>query len=352
MKRTICAVFMAALVFLGGCISPEKQNIGPSPAETTIDTKPSPEIGDVVDTAKTLSCEELTQDALKLRNLYPEIISIGVIGKSVEGRDIMLLRLGKGTKKLLLLGTHHAREYITSTFLIKTVDDYAKAYSANEKLGKYDIRALLDQTTVYIVPMVNPDGVNLVQNGVDAVKNPEKVKQMRMLKDSYEEWKANINGVDLNRQYPCHWDEKESNTDVPSSEMYKGKSPASEPEVQAVIKLCKENDFALAASFHTKGEVIYWADSGTDDSIAADDSIAETLAGVTGYKLMPVSEDPAVYGAGFENWFRQDFLSPAFCIELTPTGNGSAPHDDSQFSKLVWDKTKYLCAEIIVQALK
>ena len=176
----------------------------------------------------------------------------------------------------------------------------------------YDIRSLLDELTVYIVPMVNPDGVNLVQNGVDSVQDPEKVKSMRMLQDGYEEWKANINGVDLNRQYPCHWDEKASNTDVPSSEMYKGEAPATEPEVQAMMALCEGNDFVLAASFHTKGEVIYWADSGTEQEIPADNAIAQTLAGVTGYSLMPVSEDPATYGAGFENWFRQEVRNARF----------------------------------------
>lgn len=97
--------------------------------------------------------------------------------------------------------------------------------------------------------------------------------------------------------------------------------------------------------------MIYWADSGTQDSIAAGSSIAQTMADVTGYELMPVSEDPAVYAAGFENWFRQDFSRPGFCIELTPTGNGSAPHDDADFESLIWSKAKYLVAELINQAL-
>jgi g-D-glutamyl-meso-diaminopimelate peptidase len=134
--------------------------------------------------------------------------------------------------------------------------------------------------------------------------------------------------------------------------MYKGRAPATEPEVKAVMQLCKQNDFLLAASFHTKGEVIYWADSGTKDAIEAGSSIAQTLADVTGYELMPVSEDASVYGAGFENWFRQDYGRPAFCIELTPAGNGSAPHDDAQFTKIIWDKAKFICAELLEQAVK
>jgi g-D-glutamyl-meso-diaminopimelate peptidase len=133
--------------------------------------------------------------------------------------------------------------------------------------------------------------------------------------------------------------------------MFKGRASATEPEVQAMMALCNDNDFALAASFHTKGEVIYWADSGTQDNITTGASIAQTMADITGYDLMPVSEDPAVYAAGFENWFRQDFSRPAFCVELTPAGNGSEPYEDANFVTLVWNKAKYLVADLIGQTL-
>lgn len=303
---------------------------------------------DFVDPNQTYTYDRMRADAKELSEAYPGLISVSSIGQSVEGRELTLIKLGKGGKKLLLLGAHHAREYITSTFLMETADTYAAAYAQNEKNGTPD---LLDSVTLYIVPMVNPDGVNLVQNGPDAAKNPQAVRAMRMLKESYSEWKANINGVDLNRQYPCYWEEKASNTDVPSSEMYKGTAAATEPEVQAVMQLCKENDFAMAASFHTKGEVIYWADSGTEDAIAAAAPIAQSIAEVTGYALMDVSGDPAVYGAGFENWFRQEYLRPGFCIELTPVGNGSLPHEDAQFESLVWSRAKGLATVLMQQAL-
>ncbi len=320
------------------------------PTESAEITATAPVYEDVVNPNQTYSYEQMTADAQRLAELYPDIIQTESIGQSVEGRELTLIKLGTGEKKLLLLGAHHAREYITATFLMETADEYARACATGVNIGDYDIAALLREVTVYIVPMVNPDGVNLVQNGVEAAKDPDKVKAMRMLKDTYAEWKANINGVDLNRQYPCHWDEKASNTDEPSSEMYKGTAPATEPEVQAVMALCNSTDFVLAASFHTKGEVIYWADSGTEDAIPAGASIAETLADVTGYELMPVSEDPAVYGAGFENWFRQDFELPGFCVELTPTGNGSAPHDDVEFEQLVWQPCKEISAALMEQA--
>ena len=324
--------------------TPENEQSGP--AGTT-----APVYEDVVNPNQTYSFEQMMADAQALSEQYPDLVQLGSIGQSVEGRELLLIRLGTGPKKLLLLGAHHAREYITATFLMETADEYARAAVTGGAYGEYDLAALLKKITVYIVPMVNPDGVNLVQNGVEAVKNPEKVKAMRMLKSSYSEWKANLNGVDLNRQYPCHWDVKASNTDVPSSEMYKGTAPATEPEVKAVMALCNSNDFELAASFHTKGEVIYWADSGTEEAIAADAAIAQSLADVTGYKLMPVSEDPALYGAGFENWFRQEYKRPGFCVELTPSDKTSVPHDDTRFDSLLWKRAKYVGALLMLQAV-
>ena len=316
----------------------------PQPSGSGVKDPPVQDEKSYVNPNQTYTYEMMLKDADELAQAYPDLIEVSSIGKSVEGRDLTLIKLGKGETKLLLLGAHHAREYITSTFLMETVDSYAAAYAAGTD-------SPLDSVTLYIVPMVNPDGVNLVQNGPDAAKDPQAVKAMRMLKESYSEWKANINGVDLNRQYPCHWEEKASNTDVPSSEMYKGTAPATEPEVQAVMKLCEENEFVMATSFHTKGEVVYWADSGTQEAIAAAAPIAESIAEVTGYALMETSADPAVYGAGFENWFRQEYLRPGFCIELTPVGNGSLPHEDAQFDTLVWSRAKGLATVLMQQAL-
>lgn len=348
----------ALSVFLLGCLLLSACTRTPPPpidvAENTILPTAEQTAGSemehisLVEPNQTYTYEMLVADADELAAAYPGLIEVTSAGQSVEGRALTLIKLGRGDVKVLLLGAHHAREYITSAFLMETADEYARAYVRGDGQGGAN---LLDSVTLYILPMVNPDGVNLVQNGPDAAADPERVKGMRMLKETYAEWKANINGVDLNRQYPCHWEEKASNTDVPSSEMYKGMAPATEPEVQAVMRLCEENAFALAASFHTKGEVVYWADSGTEDAIEAAAPIAQSISEVTGYALMEVSGDPAVYGAGFENWFRQEYLKPGFCIELTPVGNGSLPHNDARFDELVWSRAGGLASVLMRQAL-
>lgn len=304
----------------------------------------------LVDPYQPYTYEIMVEDTRELSETYADYIEVDTIGSSVEGRDITLIKMGSGKSKLLLVGSHHAREYISSTYLMNMIDKYLYAAANQTMFNGYDIQSILQEVTVYIVPMLNPDGVNLVINGKESAQDVQAVASMAMLKDTYAEWKANINGVDLNRQYPCFWEVKASNTFVPSSEMFKGEDSVTEPEVKAMIKLCQNNNFAIAASFHTKGEIIYWADSGTVDKINGAKQIAEEISAASGYDPMPPSEDPAIYGAGFENWFRQDFNKPGLCIELTPSDGTSLPHDDSDFDTLVWDKAKDIGAILMKNA--
>ena len=345
--------------------SPE-QNSTPGPTETTLpepsketysapspppSPQPSNEDKNIVNPYVPYTYEQMTDESLKLAELYPDIISLGSIGNSVEGRDLLLVKLGKGDKKIVLCGSHHAREYISSSYLMKMVEEYSRAYSKGGYFGKYNVREILDQVCIYVVPMVNPDGVNLVNKGLAAVNDQQAVEAMVMLRPSYREWKANINGVDLNRQYPAQWKEKYDEVGKPASESFKGTAAATEPEIQAMMTLSNENDFILAASFHTKGNVIYWADRATVNLIPGAKDMAKRLASLTKYQRMPVSEDPAIYGAGYENWFRLAFLRPAFCIELTPYNNTDVPHDDKKFDSLVWNNAKYIGLFLAEEAL-
>ena len=157
--------------------------------------------------------------------------------------------------------------------------------------------------------------------------------------------------MDLNRQYPAQWDEKYDEVGMPASESFKGTAAATEPEIQAMMKFSNENDFILAASFHTKGNVIFWADRATVNLIPGVKNMTKRLASLTKYQNMPISENPSIYGAGYENWFRLTFLRPAFCIELTPYNNTDLPHDDNNFDNLVWNSAKYIGLFLAEEAL-
>jgi len=301
----------------------------------------------VVNPAVPYSYSQMLRDILRLKDRYPKLIASKNAGFSVEGRQLPLITLGTGRTKVFACGAHHAREYISSAYLMYVLNTYADAAQRGVKFGKYDMRSLLRGCSLFVMPMVNPDGVRLVQGGLKAVQDRESVAAMMKIRPTYAEWKANINGVDLNRQYPALWAQKNVVADTPASELYNGEAPATEPEVRAVMRVCRNYRLRSAVSFHTKGEVIYYADENTNNRIVNAKAMAQRVAKVSGYALMPVSEDPGVYAAGFENWFRQAFLYPALLVELSPSSGGTLPHDDKQFFSLVWRKAKFICAEMM-----
>ncbi|MBC2727049.1 cell wall-binding repeat-containing protein [Desulfosporosinus sp.] len=285
------------------------------------------------------SYEQMRKDAAKIQELYPEAVQLETIGQSVENRELLLLKLGKGEKKVFLNGSMHAREYMTTSFLMKLIDEYAYAYTYDEAFDNYNVKTLLDNVTLYIVPMVNPDGVNLVQNGLSAVNNPQKVKQMRLFypKLGYASWKANINGVDLNRNFPVGWDVKSSDTKVPSSQNYKGTQPMTEPEVMAVMDLVKNNSFKIVVSYHTQGEYIFWSDKNCGSFNYLLEPMTNRLVSLTGYEKGGKIHTSGNWGAGIADWTRS-LKIPTFTLELCPY-RSEIPYPDSGFDD-VWERVK------------
>lgn len=293
--------------------------------------------GGIVNPYKAYSYEDLVSDSVRLNLSYPTFLRVQTIGLSTEGRKLLLVSLGKGEKKILLCGAHHGREYISASFLMKMAEEYAVYYKNSMKAEGFDAGKILNEVTIHIVPMVNPDGVAICRRALKNKEQPNKIKAIRLLGSSYSEWKANANGVDLNRHYPCLWEKLKTGVLSPASEGFKGYSAASEPEVKAMMRLCTEQDYISSASFHTKGEEIFYADGLTNKLLPQSYPIAKKISILTGYAIADVSQDVGIYAGGFENWFRMLFSKPSFLIELTPY-NGTHPHDDSLFDTLVWDK--------------
>ncbi len=304
----------------------------------------------IVEPTITYTHSQLMRDINALTNAYPALIRSETAGFSVEGRELPLIELGTGERQVFFCAAHHARDYIAVAYLMYTINAYAQAAAENAKIGRYKMAELLSTCTMVIMPMVNPDGVTMVQSGLKAVQNKRRVEKMVMVRPTYSEWMANVNGVDLARQYPALWEKKYTVIHKPASELYNGASPASEPEVQSVMRVCESRPFLSAFSFYAKGETIDYADSATSAKIPEAFRLAKRLSAVTGYAINTVCDNPGVFAAGFECWFRQAFLRPALHINLSPSTGGAMPHHDRDFYTLVWNKTKALGAEALSAA--
>lgn len=270
--------------------------------------------------------DKMVNDIQRLQRIYPFITSRS-IGKSVMNKDLIELRIGTGTKLVNMNGSFHANEWITTPVLMRFLNDYALSLSNNVPIRGMFLLPLFQQTTLSIVPMVNPDGVNLVIDGVSSAGNfSESVLAINKQNEDFSNWKANIRGVDLNNQFPALWEiEAERKPNTPQPRDYPGPYPLSEPESQAMAALANNEQFARMNAYHTQGEVIFWGFEGLEPPIS--EAIVNEYARVSGYEPIRYVDSYA----GYKDWFIQDFRRPGFTIEL---GHGTNPLPIEQFPEI------------------
>lgn len=173
--------------------------------------------------------------------------------------------------------------------------------------------------------MVNPDGVELSLNGLeDGHPYRKQLLQWNGGESSFDGWKANIRGIDLNDQFPAHWEEelKRRGTEGPSPRDYPGVYPLSEPESRAMARLALTIPFDTVLALHTQGKEIYWNYRDYEPPCA--EALAGRLAEASGYKPVRLTGSDA----GFKDWFIQLFRKPGFTIEA---GEGVNPLPYSDF---------------------
>jgi murein tripeptide amidase MpaA len=117
--------------------------------------------------------EQLGEEVQTLAAQYPDLVDVSVLGNSVEGRNIWSVTVGKGAKKVLITGVLHASEWINAPVLLKIVEYYAQGYYQGGRVQGQPLQYFLDNYSLTFLPMVNPDGVTLVQEGADAFPDRE-----------------------------------------------------------------------------------------------------------------------------------------------------------------------------------
>lgn len=302
---------------------------------------------DVVFTDVDYTYEILEMDIEGLEARYP-FIETGTIGKSVLGRNLYYIRLGTGPVQVQYNGAHHALEWITAPLLMKFAENFCRAYASGYSIRGYNVREIWNRSSIYIVPMVNPDGVNLVLEGLKP-DNPyyEQLLQWNRTGLPFSQvWQANIRGTDLNRNYPASWQDAKAQEESlgifgPGPTRYGGPSPLSEPETQAMVNFTRQHNFKLVIAYHSQGEVIYWLYKNMQIPRARE--IGEIFARASGYEL---SETPyeAAY-AGFKDWFIEEFRRPGYTIEV---GMGRNPLPISQFDTIYNDNEEIMLLAPII----
>lgn len=281
-------------------------------------------------------CSEILEFNLKSLAVRFPFVSLFSIGKSVLGKDLCCIKIGDGKKEIFYNGAHHADEWITSVILARFAEDFSAAAAYGTFLAGQNVRNVLLSSTLYILPCVNPDGVDLVTEAYpkgSAIRRD--AKTMSDGENFPENWKANIVGVDLNLNYPAGWSDARDfkfslgYTD-PGPRGYVGPYPLSEPETKAMAAFTDRHPFELIIALHAQGKEIFPEYKGKSYKNAAE--IAAKFAELSGYE---VKATPAEMGnAGYKDWFVDKYERPGFTVEV---GIGKNPLPVCQFGEIYRD---------------
>ena len=275
----------------------------------------------------------LCLEGLKAR--YP-FLTVRAFGETAYGRKLWQISVGLGPRRMLYNGAHHANEWITTPLLLRFLEEYARAISENGRIFGFPAQSLYQRSTLCLVPMVDPDGVELV-TGALREGDPGYAEALR-LAQNYPDipfpagWKANLRGVDLNLNYPARWEQARENKyalgyDRPGPRDYVGAGPLSEPESEAMVRLTELLEPTLTLSFHSQGNVIYWKFLQMEPPGAR--ALGERFAQVSGYRLEDV---PFASGfAGYKDWFILTRDLPGYTVEV---GSGENPLPLSQLEDI------------------
>lgn len=269
---------------------------------------------------------ELTHDVMmkqveELAARYP-FFSVSTIGRSLVGRELPLITIGRGEKSVLYVGTHHGMEWITSVLLLRYLSDMGKILAEGGRIFGVDAERMFEKRTVYVVPMLNPDGVELHLRGGDP-QNPLTERLNAMSGGDFSRWQANGRGVDLNHNYNAGFDTykaMESSLGIfgGGPTRFSGAHPESEPETASLCAFIRSADIGLLLALHTQGGEIYADYNGYIPSGGS--LIARRMEAMSGY-VVAKPETAASYG-GCKDWFISEFDRPGFTIEC---GKGVNP---------------------------
>ena len=143
-----------------------------------------------------------------LTHRYPQLRAES-IGQSVLSRPLWALTAGGGLRRVLYSAAHHANEWITTPLLMKYLETLLHAAAAGETVFGYPAEDILFRAALTLVPLVDPDGVDLVTGALPEGEARERTAAIAAEFPAIpypDGWKANIAGVDLNLQYPAGWD--------------------------------------------------------------------------------------------------------------------------------------------------
>jgi hypothetical protein len=335
---------------------------------------------------------EMTDILLGLNVTYPYLFDVFSIGKSWLNRDIYCIRLTNEIyrwpkSEVLFIGYHHAQEQISAELPLYYVVDAVTNYGLDE-----NVTNLLNTREIYVVVALNVDGLDLFESNDRQRKNARPMNEDndgRLDEDPPEDLNGNglievlanltdphypeylgyegidndtdgvngedwVGGIDLNRNYPVDWEKADPD---PTSPVYRGSAPFSEPETQAIRDLVLDHNFTHAISFHSGLEFIIYPWGGTADPTPDDAEFVEIAQGLSNITGGTQYDSPTVMYGIWDDWMYSESGVLALTCEIfrnatgldAVIGSGPYPHTSWLGGERWLYNPSQTCIESVVQ---
>lgn len=272
-----------------------------------------------------LQYSEIVQFIQEMAEQYPDIIRVIEIGRSNQNRPIYAIRVSTHENAdikpaVLFNGMHHAREIMTTEVTTDIIRFLTTNYQNPDMPA---VTAWVENVAIWVIPQLNPDGNEIVWT-----------------KDNW--WRKNgrgdddsVWGVDLNRNYSFQWNACGGSSGSRGSDTYRGESPGSEPETQAMMRFYKEQNIAMSISYHSYSEMVV-APYGCQGQYAPENFILKDV-GLNLARKIPTDDARGTYayGTGWEllypvdgediSWMYNEVNSIAYVIEINSSRQGFQP---------------------------
>ncbi|MEU9265378.1 M14 family zinc carboxypeptidase [Streptomyces sp. NPDC048251] len=228
----------------------------------------------------------LQEEILRTARENPGLTKVVSIGKTVEGQDILALKLTKNAKKskdgskpsVLYMSNQHAREWITPEMTRRLMHYYLDTYKTDRRVKK-----IVDSSELWFVLSANPDGYDYT------FANTDNRLWRKNLRDVNGDGAISTgDGVDLNRNFPYKWGyDDEGSSPNPTSQTYRGASPGSEPETKALDAFEKRIGFTYGINYHSAAELLLYGVGWQVATDTPDDVVYKALAGTPDNSAVP-----------------------------------------------------------------
>ena len=263
----------------------------------------------------------ISDEFRQLARDYPRLTKLVTIGKTVQGQDILAMKVTRDARSLpdgrrpavLYSSAQHAREWITPEMNRRLLHYVLEGYATAAT------RRIVDTRELWFVPVANPDGYDFTFTA------DNRLWRKNLRDNDGDGVISGLDGVDLNRNFPTSWGyDNEGSSPAVSSDTYRGTAPRSEPETRALDDLMKRVRFAFQVNYHSAAELLLYGVGSQVATPSPDDLLYETMAGDDAHPAVP----------GYD---------PDLSAELYTTNGETTEHAQARYGTLAFTPEMSTC---------